>query len=40
METVEKMAKVVSEINRGLASCRLQGIEGLDQPRSNFCVCV
>lgn len=31
MMTVEKMAKVVSEINRGLASSRPQGVEDASQ---------
>lgn len=31
MMTVEKMAKVVSEINRGLASSRPQGVESPNQ---------
>lgn len=30
MMTVKKMAKVVCEINRALASSRLQGVEGTE----------
>lgn len=40
MMTVEKIAKVVSEINRALASSGLQGVEGTNQLKSNLCVCV
>lgn len=40
MMTVEKIAKVVSEINRALASSSLQGVEGTNQLKSNLCVCV
>lgn len=35
MMTVEKMAKVVSGINRGLASSRPQGVEGTSQARTD-----
>lgn len=45
MMTVEKMAKVVSEINRGLASSRPQGVSlgGASQAHTNSdptCACV
>lgn len=41
--TVEKMAKVVSEINRGLASSRPLGVESASQAHADptsLCVCV
>lgn len=43
MMTVEKMAKVVSEINRGLASSRPRGEEGASHVHTNSdpsCACV
>lgn len=35
MMTVEKMAKVVSKINRGLASSRPQGVEDASHVHTN-----
>ena len=42
MMTVEKMAKVVSEINRGLANSGPRGVEGASHVHTNSdptCVC-